>query len=98
MNKLISIIEEVKSDFGNTITKKQFEALYIKTRSYFVEKYGEPERGFIPVVVFGTKCRDELKAALEENGITVCDTPKVDEFGLKESGFNRLSEIQKKLL
>ena len=95
MNELIS---EIKSQFGETITKKQFEALYIKARPFFVEKYGEPERGFIPVVAFGVKCRDELKEALKSNGITVCDPPKVDEFGLKESGFNRLSEIQKKLL
>jgi hypothetical protein len=98
MNKLISFIEEIKSDFGGTITKKQFEALYIKTRSYFVEKYGEPERGFISVMGFGTKCRDELRKTLVENGITVCDPPKVDEYNLKRSGFNRLAEIQKKLL
>lgn len=94
MNELIS---EIKSQFGDTITKKQFEALYIQARPFFVEKYGEPERGFVSVVGFGVKCRDELRAALQEQGITVCDPPKVDEYDLQQNGFNRLTEIQKKL-
>lgn len=91
------LIEDFKNTYGNSITKDQFESIYDQVEPFFVEKYGEPERSFISVVSFGNKAREELKEILDKHGITVYTESYVDGYGLKTSGFNRLSEIQTKI-
>lgn len=92
------MIEQIISDYGTSISKKQFQEIYDVYHDICEEKYGKPERSFISVVSFGDKVRQELKELLDNNGITVYTESQVDEYELKTSGFDRLSEIQNKLL
>jgi hypothetical protein len=94
---LTNLLNDVKKRHGETITTKDFELLYTEARKYFVEKYGEPERSFLSVVGFGTRTRDELKEMLHQNGIEIQNPEAPNEYGLKQTGFSRISELQQKL-
>ena len=79
-----------------TITQSQFnEALgaYIKYYNENVE--ASPKLGFVAVTSYNSARGQELRTILDENNIEIVEDPveQLHDYNLKESGFNRLTEL-----
>jgi len=93
---LDTFITEVIERLPKTVTNKEFKKIYEEQFTPIMHiKYGVP-KSQVKKTIFWINNTKDLEFIMKIHGIDIIDTPQ-EKIEYKESGFRRLSEVEKKL-
>jgi len=101
MTFLDTLVSKIKEQYGNQIYESQIGTFYDSYLNYYTENVSpQPKLGFVAVVGWNNDRLKEFKKHLKYNGISVLEdvAEPLHSYILKNSGLDRLSELERKLV